>query len=247
MNLCEKHTNVYGKQDEDKVCTLASGSNDHKAEVKENEDTPKRIATESVQAELLAGLINGFVISIQSGMQPRFTASSDQKSFVFGSSPNGKFNACIDGFIYGATEDHDLAIFEVKRSKRPRWTDLTTQHRTASHDQVRRQETAEIAALAYEHRAKFRKIATENEKGCATQLLFSLDEREFHLTIAEMPIKWLDYISSCESRVWTRGLNTMEDMLRLTEYGPAYLDHTLHIKEIMLILALLVAKHLEPN
>lgn len=157
-----------------------------------------------MQAELLAGLINGFAVSIQSGIQPGFTASSDQKRCLSLEAALRVNSTLVwTALCVGQQEIMIWLSSKLKNTSDPAGqTDLTRKFTKATHDQVRRQETAEITALAYEHRAKFREIAKEKEDGkYAAQLLFSLNEKEFHLTIAEMPIKWLDYISSSESQV----------------------------------------------
>ncbi|KAH9207255.1 hypothetical protein DL95DRAFT_415779, partial [Leptodontidium sp. 2 PMI_412] len=142
----------------------------------EQKGTPYRSQSESVQVEAVNNLINAYMTAIQTGPWPDSTATSHQKRLVFGeidAGLNAYFCACIDGFRRGVPithsdflelKNHDVnlptwdkvellieyaSILEAKAASRggtkPQW-------KSQQVDQVRRQEGAEITALAYTNR-----------------------------------------------------------------------------------------------
>ncbi|KAH6696434.1 hypothetical protein BKA61DRAFT_710809 [Leptodontidium sp. MPI-SDFR-AT-0119] len=208
----------------------------------------------------------------EKGTPYRSQTESVQKRLVLGETDaglNAYFCACIDGFQRGVPithsdflelKNHDpnlptwdkvellieyASILEAKAASRggtkPQW-------KSQQVDQVRRQEGAEIAALAYTNRHLLIARAKRSRSHQA-QLLFSVANGMVYLTIAEMPLAWLEYINNCERTVdslaESKEFLDEDDFLRLLEYGPWELNEAEHLEHFFLVLSLLVKKTLE--
>ncbi|KAG4444049.1 hypothetical protein IFR05_000509 [Cadophora sp. M221] len=199
-------------------------------------DRPYRTGTESLQVDMLNSLINGYISTIQLGAYPDLIATSDQIRFTFGDfsthGPTSMYNSCIDGIQYACPRESNsckqyVALIESKVASRAMpikpWNDI---------DQVRRQETAEQASYAYENREILLERALTSSASKTTvqsQLLFSISQNKFYLTITEMPLGWIQYIgdgenpicpSSSEVKLTTDDIKE-NNMLGIWEYGPA--------------------------
>jgi hypothetical protein len=209
-----------------------------------------RNTTESQAASFLANLVQATGDRVlpkwvrnTAGNLTRHTRHSgllsnvDQVGFIFGpvkdKKPTWGYKACVDGYAWFPASGggyNTVQIYEIKADKRRIWA-------RGPPDQVRRQETAELAAWASSlHRQK--KLLPE-ASDTRPFFLVSGTPVQLFISIALIPEKWFKYISKPKSQV----LDADESSLTIIqEFGPFNLDNPAHMKWFLLAETLILGR-----